>query len=509
MPEANPPQTLFVVDLAIVIAYLIGTLAVGLWFMRKATTVEDVTVGNRAMPGWALGLSILGTYFSSISFLALPGGAYGKNWNAFVFSLSIPLVCVMAHYWFVPMYRKTIQTTAYEHLEHRFGYWARAFSGGSLVALQVIRGGIVLYLLALASAPLLGWKIETVILVLGVLTIVYTVLGGFEAVIWTDVVQTVVFIVGALACCGLLIARTDGGLSGITGPSWDKGLLGLGGWEFDLTRPTFWVILVYGLFENVKNFGIDQNYVQRFISAKSDREARKSMWLGAITYIPVSAMFIFIGTALFARYGYGAKEGLPAGFPEAGDAVFPWFIVHGMPVGMTGIIIAALLAAGMSTLSSNINTSATVWVSDFYRRAINPEADDHRQLMVTRGASLLIGVVATGSGLYMMAGGIQQKSVLDVWWGLSSILGGGMIGLFLLGALVKSATRRGAMIAVGVGMIVVVWGAATQGYPPEEAKAWYFPWHKNLIGIVSAAVILLVGWLEAAMFGRRIEPARD
>lgn len=476
------------IDLVVIVVYLLASVGYGMWFFRKAQSAESYMVGDRSMPGWALGISIIGAYFSSISFVALPGKAYDLHWSAFVFSLSIPVVCIAAHYYFIPLYRDKLQTSAYEHLEQRFGYWARAFSGFSLIALQIARTGIVLYLLALVIHGLTGWDIQTMIVVLGILTLVYTVMGGIEGVIWADVFQTIIFVAGAFACCVLVIMKAPGGFGGIVEKGWDAGKFSLGGWKFDLKAETFWVILLYGIFENVKNFGIDQNYVQRFIAAKSDREARKSLWLGALLYIPISAMFIFIGTGLWLLY-----QAKPEGLPERGEDVFTYFIVNELPAGITGLVIAALLATGMDTMAVNINTSATVWIVDFYKRLIRPNSTEAQQLSTVRLASLIIGAMGTVAGLALVWGDIAKKQVLDVWWQMSSILGGGMIGLFLLGILVKKAGRQAAMVGVALGLIAIAWGTFS-GFLPESMKHLAFPWHKNLIGPVGMGVVLLSGW---------------
>ena len=201
-PEARELPT---VDLVVLIVYILGIVAFGAMFARRSRTLEGFTVGSRSLPGWAVGLSILGTFASSIAFLANPGKSYATNWNPFVFGLSLPIACAIAAVLFIPLYRGKLQTTAYEHLENRFGYWARAFCGVSLILLQLVRIGVVLYLVSLAMAALLNWDIRVVIVVLGILTIFYTAVGGIEAVIWTDVVQAIVLLGGGLLCCVLLL----------------------------------------------------------------------------------------------------------------------------------------------------------------------------------------------------------------------------------------------------------------------------------------------------------------
>jgi len=488
--EPDQLNSLPLLDLAIIALYLLGTTAFGIWFVRRSRTLEGYVLGGRALPGWAVGISILGTYLSSISFLANPGKSYASDWRPFVFSLTLPLACWVAARWFIPLYRNRIQTTAYEHLERRFGYWARAYAGASLILLQIGRVAVVLYLVALAMAQLLGWPIHWVILGLGALTLVYTAIGGFAAVIWTDVVQSLVLLVGAVLCLILLLAQIPGGWETVSRVTAEQQKFELGSLDWDLLQQGFWVIFLFGLVENLRNFGIDQNYVQRFLSARSDREAVRSLWLGGLLYIPVSALFFLIGTLLFVYYQAVPTPELPA----KPDQVFPFFIVEQIPTGLVGILIAAILAAGMSTLDSSLNSSATVWAMDFYRRKLRPDADDARLLWTTRLTTVVVGIVGTGASLAM----IQVKTALDVWWEISAIFGGGMLGLFLLGLLVPRANGRSALAATALGIGVIAWGTLGRDLPAESA--WpAFPVHTMLIGLSGTLTILVSGWLLAGL----------
>jgi solute:Na+ symporter, SSS family len=473
-------------DLLIIAIYLLGTAIFGAWFIRRSNTLEAYTLGNRRLPGWAIGISILGTYLSSISFLANPGKSYASDWSPFVFSLSLPIACLIAGHFFIPFYRKRVETTAYQHLEQRFGYWARAYAGISLILLQIGRIAVVLYLVALAVSQLLGWDLVTMILALGLLTIAYTAAGGFEAVIWTDVVQSVVLLGGAALCLLLLILDMPGGMEQAMNSAATQGKFSLGSWDWDLAVPGFWVVMLFGVVENLKNFGVDQNYVQRFLAAKSDREAVRSMWIGGLTYLPVSALFFLIGTMLFVYY-----QAMPAPqLPAKPDQVFPFFIVTQLPSGVVGIVIAAVLAAGMSTLDSSLNTSATVWAIDFYRRLKKAPAEEHRLLNVTRWTTIVIGIIGTAAALLM----IEVKTALDVWWQISAVFGGGMLGLFMLGLIVPTANARSAQIATALGILVVAWNNLLPKLAtvPDWAT---LPLHPLLAGLVGTITILCSGWI--------------
>ncbi|MGE3776682.1 MAG: hypothetical protein AB7F89_05830 [Pirellulaceae bacterium] len=289
-------------DLMVVILYLAAVVGLGSWFARRCHNTEQFMAAGRSMPGWALGLSMFGSYVSSISFLANPGKAYSSNWNAFVFSLATPLAAAIAVRWFVPFYRRMGEVSAYEHLEQRFGPWARTYAVVCFLLTQMARTGTVVYLLALAVAPLTGWQVSTTILLTGTLMTLYTMAGGIQAVIWTGVLQSAVLVAGPLVCLLTLLWRTPGGLAGIleTGAAANK--FSLGSLGPSLEQPTFWVVLAYGLVINVGNFAVDQSYVQRYITARDDREAAKSVWLTALLYVPVAVLFFFIGSCLVAFY---------------------------------------------------------------------------------------------------------------------------------------------------------------------------------------------------------------
>lgn len=481
--NATPVHSL---DLAIILVYLLGTTVLGIWFMGRNKTLDAYTLGSRSLPWGALGLSILATYLSSISFLANPGKTYASDWRPFVFSLSLLPACWIAARWFIPLYRSRVQTTAYDHLERRFGYWARAYAGGSLLLLQIGRIAVVLYLLALVMGELLGWEVHLVILGLGLLTLLYTALGGFVAVVWTDVAQSLVLLVGALSCVGLLLAAIPGGLGTVLEVSLSQDKLGLGGFELDFLHQGFWVILLFGLVENLRNFGIDQNYVQRFLCAPTEQAARRSLWLGGLIYIPVSALFFLIGTLLFVHYQIAPAPNLP----EKPDQVFPFYIVTQVPAGLVGIIISAILAAGMSTLSSSLNSAATVWTLDFYQRGWRPDADDAQLLRTTRRATVGIGLLGTTASLAML----EVRTVLDIWWEISAVFGGGMLGLFLLGLLVPRARSRHALLATALGLLVVAWGTSSK-YLSGDGPLPAFPVHSLLIGLAGTLTLLVSGWL--------------
>jgi len=484
------------IDIAVFIVYLAGVTGLGCLFYRTSSTAAGFTAAHGRLPGWLVGLSIFGTYLSSISFLALPGKAYTENWNVFAFSLSLPVAAIVAVKWFAPLYRATGEISAYAFLEKRFGVWARLYAMTFYLLTQFARVGTILFLVALALERLTGWDIAVIIVATGAVVTLYTVIGGIEAVIWTDAAQSAVLTIGAGVCALTLLWGMPEGPGRLFEIAAANHKFSLGSFAPSFTGPTFWVVLVYGLFINLQNFGIDQSYIQRYHAARSLDEARRSIWVGALLYIPVSALFLFIGSALFAYYT-AQPELLPGALRAEGmgDRIFPHFIVSELPAGVTGLLIAALFAAAMSSVDSSLNSSATILMTDVYTRFIRPGAGDAAKTRFLRLATLALGAAGTGAALLM----ISIKSALDVWWQLSGIFSGGMLGLFLLAAFATRTRAPQAAIGVALGLLVILWATFSKqfGLPPQN------PLHPFMTTVIGTLAIFFAGFALSARFGRR------
>jgi len=562
-------------DWAVLLAYFTGTMSLGFYFWRKSRSTEGFTAAGRSLPGWVCGLSIFATYLSSISYLALPGKSFADNWNPFVFSLSIPIATWIAVRWFLPYYRASGEVSAYALLEHRFGVWARLYASVFYLLTQIARMGVVMYLMALPMAVIFGWDIRLIILVTGVSVTVYSFVGGIIAVIWTDAIQALVLMAGAVICLGVMLFGVEGGPAEVVRVAAAQGKFSLGEFGagvdqgtvwFNAANATFLVVLLYGLFINLQNFGIDQSYIQRYIASRSDREAHKSLWLGAVLYVPVSAVFFLIGTTLFVFYHsdqHGQElpevkelvarqqlmqEGIypplaadasdsssaadyqrqvvelaaKLGETDIGDRVFPHFIAKHLPPGLTGLLIAAIFAAAMSTVSTSLNSSATLLMSDYYRRFVNRRASERQCLRALYAGTIVWGALGTGMALLLVK---LTESALDIWWTLSGIFGGGMCGLFLLGMISRRAKNPAAVAGVIAGVLVILWmsfpklvaflltqaeGSLARGWGlalRESARGWMSPFHAFMVPVVGTLAILLVGMLISRFpSGRQRQP---
>jgi len=522
-------------DWIVLIGYFVGILLVGLSFYRRTRTSDQFTAAGRSLPGWLCGLSIFATYVSSISYLGIPGKAFAGNWNPLVASLALPLAAALAVAFFLPYYRGKGYVSAYAMLEDRFGLWARLYASTLYLLLQIARMGVVMYLMALPMAVIFGWDMRTIILITGVVVTFYSWLGGIVAVIWTDAIQAIVLLVGILVAGYYVLDGVPGGWMQVvqTGIEESKFSLGSFSWT-DWTSATFWVVLTYGFCENLRNFAIDQSYIQRYIAAGSDSEGRRSIYLGALTYLPVAAMFLFLGTSFSVFYNLHADE-LPAvkaivlrqramqageategvdflalAHSSAGesielarvaDQVFPHFIATHLPQGVTGLLIAAIFAAAMSTVSTSLNSSATLVMSDFYQRFRRHKPGDRELMYVLHLATACWGLFGTLLALALIR---YTDSALDMWWKLSSVIGAGLVGLFLAGLVFPSLSNRQAVCLVVLETLIVGYMTLSQtDYFPSQWESYRSPLHPFLAIVIGTLVILLGAALCVAVGGRK------
>lgn len=486
-----------VTDLIVFIIITVGNVFFGASFFLKNKTSSQFTTGGGKLPAWVVGMSIFATFVSSISFLALPGKAYMSDWNALVFSFAIPVAAILAAKFFVPLYRSLGSVSAYNYLEVRFGVWARIYASLCYILTQLMRTGAILLLLALPLNALFGWNIKTIIIVTGIAVTVYSMMGGIQAVIWTDAIQGIILVAGALICAGLLTFSMPEGPSQIFEIAAANNKFSLGSLGASVSESTFWVVLIYGLFINLQNYGIDQNFVQRYMTTSSEKKAKSSALFGALLYVPVSIVFFYIGTALFSYYT-ARPDLLPANID--GDKVFPHFIVNGLPTGLTGLLIASIFAAGMSTVSTSINSTATIVLSDYYQKYFEKNTNEKSEMKVLYSASVIFGVL----GVLISLSLVGVESVLDAWWSLASIFSGGMLGLFLLAFLSKKVRNIDAAIGVIIGVLVIVWMSLSPLYFTEgKLLAFKSPFHSNLTIVIGTLAIFLVGFLSLKLLKKK------
>ena len=504
------------IDFIVFIVFTLGVVVFGCSFFKKGSSADEFTSAGHSIPGWVVGMSIFATYVSSISYIGYPGKAFAADWNAFVFSLSIPIASYFAAKYFVPFYRHSGSVSAYTFLEEKFGAWARLYASACYLLTQIARMGSILYLLAVPMYILMGWDMHTVIILTSIGIIIYSMMGGLKAVIWADAIQGIILIGGAVLCLGILMfSMPEGPMQtfklAASSPMGNK--FSLGAFTSDLTTSTFWVCLIYGIFINLQNYGIDQNYVQRYHAAKTDKDAKFSALFGGYLFIPVSALFFLIGSALYSYYQAGVAP-LPAEIQAKPDYVFPYFIVNGLPVGLRGLLIASIFAAGMSTVSTSVTSAATIILTDYVRpfflkakkeiKKVKSHLSHHDsplplegqgeaspkhqklELAIVRLSSFGVGILGACVAIAMLS----VESIIDAWWTLSSIFSGGMLGLFLLGCIPQKISRLAAFLGCVAGVLVIGWISL--------AEMWSLPGihlHPYLAIVLGTSVIFLVGFL--------------
>jgi SSS family solute:Na+ symporter len=489
-------------DLLVIAIYFAVVAGIGLRFARRQNTTEAYFVARRAIPHWAMGFSMFATIISSITFIAYPGSAYAGNWNELVPGFMVLGVLALAGTILIPFFRHAVGMSAYEYFEKRFGYGARAYCSLAFIAWHFSKMGFVVYLLAMTISGMTGWNIYAVILASGLITVLYTLFGGLEAVIWTQVLQGIVKGLGVLVIIGILLWIMPGGAGAAFHLAAAQNKFSLGTWNWDLSQKgNVLVMSLYGFFFYLQKYAADQTLVQRYLVAKSDRDAIKGVTLGAVMCVPAWAAFMLVGTLLWAYYQLSG-EALPPHLHDAAgnvmpDKVFPFFLATKIPAGFAGLFTAALLSAGMSTMSSDLNCLSAVVVEDYYRK-LRPAATDARQLAAGKIVVAVCGVLTLG-----IAALIAWKSdrSLSLYYAVSSIIAAGLAGIFLLAFLSRRANRQGLWIGIMAALLFTAWATLTCGkYQFIRLGAWNFGWPEVMIGVIAHVIVLVVGWSASWFF---------
>ncbi|MBE3096691.1 MAG: sodium/solute symporter [Planctomycetes bacterium] len=460
---------------AVLGVYLLALVGMGVYFSKREKTTDDYFRAGRRVPWWAAGLSIFGTQLSALTFMAIPAKTFATDWRYFVGNLAIVIVAPLIVLLFLPFYRRLDVTSAYEYLERRFNLAARLLGSVMFVLFQFGRIGIVLFLPSLALNLVTGMSVDLCILLMGALCIFYTVLGGIEAVIWTDVLQVFVLMGGALLCLALISFQVPGGWNGLWDAADAAGKLRVLDLRWDVVAPTFWVLLLGGVGANLVSYGTDQAVIQRYLTTKDERAAAKSIWTNAILCVPSSLLFFGIGTALFVFFRSRPQALNPV--LANTDAIFPWYVVTQLPDGVAGLLIAGVFAAAMSSLDSSMNSIATVVTTDFYRR-FRPRTSDRSCLRLARVATAAAGILGTALALSMARWDI--KSLWDQFARVLGLFGGGLAGLFLLAIFTRRVGGAAAVLGLAASAAVQY---AVQRYVPMH------PWFYTVTGITACFAV--------------------
>lgn len=495
---------LSVLDYGIIVAVLLITLYFGLRYAKNQKTTEDYFSAKGRVPSWAIGMSLLATLISSVTFLGYPAEGYSNNWILLVQGLMVPLVLLGTVWFIVPLYRRVIGLSTYEYFEKRFGNFARYYSSIAFVLRQFSGMGTVLYLLAVALSSMTNINTYWIIIVVGSIIVIVNLLGGIEAVIWLDVFQGFMLFASGILCLLVLIFSIQGGIPEIWRIASENGRTGFGPYDLDFSRLTFVVMAINGMFYAIQKYGTDQTVIQRYLTARSDKSAIKASLLGILLTVPVWSLFMFIGTALFVYY---TKNSLPDDIGP--NSVFPYFIMSNLPMGVVGFILAAMVSAAICSLSADLNSLAAVGVEDYYRK-LRPKLADRSYLMAGRWMVAIAGLISVVIGfIYINLG---SESILGIIFTLYAIFSGGIVGVFLLGVFSTRANNQGVNIAIVVCIVFTAYAFLSSTEIEIRGEQimildlgrFNFTHNKLMLGVYSHLIVIIVGYVASLFFPKPV-----
>jgi SSS family solute:Na+ symporter len=527
-PNEEIDMRISTLDMVILIVYFIGMAAIGPICARRSKTTEGYFVGNRSFPGWLIGLSMFATSISSVTFVAYPADAYKTAYLRLLPCLMLPLGIFIASKIFLPFCRRAHVTSAFEYLEGRFGPGVRAYAAAAFIAGQFLRLSLVLFLVSLLVHEMTGLDPYFCILVGGVVTSFYTITGGIEAVIWTDFIQSFLLWGGGFLCLFLIIWRIPGGLGTIISTANADGKFMLGDLNMatktlehaplglSLSHKTVSMMLILGLTAWLTEYSSNQNVIQKYVAAKNPREATKAIWICCLCSVPTWAFFMFLGTSLYVYFKLNpspeAADMLTGANGAKADAILPYFMINHLPSGVSGLVIAGVLAAAMSSLSSSINAISAVTVVDIYKRHIAIDRGDKHYVFVAKTIAVISSVLMlAGAALLMQA---DSKTLQDSATKLGSLFGAGLLGLYMLGFLTKRGDGRAVAVAIGCTLLWTAWMSAIEmglvkpewimGFGvPQNAAAWLAkPMDTYYAGLIGNGLMFFVSYAFAALFFR-------
>ena len=493
-------------DVTTLVAYFGILVAMGIYFSRKNTNTEEYFVGGRSFSGWVIGLSMVGTSISSVTFLAFPADAFKTAWLRILPGFTLPVAIVIGAYFFLPFFRRTKIISAFEYLEHRFGPSVRTYGAVTFMIGQLVRISMILYLLSLLMHEITGLDPLVSILIAGVFVAIYTIMGGIDAVIWTDVLQTIMLVLGGVFALSVIIYELPGGFSQIIEialrdgkmafADWKDGNVLPVSWNFSLSEKTALMMLFVGITEWLQEYTSNQNMIQRFATAKSTHEARKAMFV-SFTNVPIWAFYFFLGTALYVYFQvFPTQEtGEMLNGVRKAEHIMPYFIVNYLPPGISGLVIAAAAAAAMSSLDSSINSISTVGVHDIYRRLWKKDRNDKHYLHVAWTLATVISIIMIIGAIILSK--TDTKTLQDAAVILISLLMGGVTGLYMIGFLTRVGNVGTAWIGIGLTFMFSLWTIlSAQEILPDWMSSPFDLYYTGLIGnIVMFATIFMLASL--------------
>ncbi|MGB7583613.1 MAG: sodium:solute symporter [Terriglobales bacterium] len=435
-------------DLTIIALYLAGITLFGLRFRKRQRTLRDYFLADRNIPWWAIALSIVAAETSTLTIISIPGLAYDTNLAFLQVVLGYLAGRVIISFVFLPQYFRGDLYTAYELIERRFGRKLRSLTAGLFLVTRAAAEGVRVYAVSIVVAIAIGTGEVASIAIITVLTLIYTFEGGLAAVIWTDVVQTFIYVAGTLVGLFTIVHLVPGGWPAIHSVAEAAGKFHVFNFTPDFWMPyTFWAGLIGGAFLTTASHGTDQLIVQRLLAARSERQSVAALLSSGVAILFQFALFLIVGVMLFVYYRVpSASFGTP-------DRIFPTFIVSRMPHGISGLLIAAILAAAMSNLSAALNALASTSVIDFYLQR-NPQTDERRRVRLSRFMTVFWALILFGLAVLSLH---RLGRVVEVGLQIASVAYGALLGVFLLGVLTRRANQAGAIVGMLCGFVTEIY----------------------------------------------------
>jgi SSS family solute:Na+ symporter len=457
---------------------------------RRQKTTSEYFVADRRIPGWVVAFTLVGTMISSMTLIGHPGAVFARNmWNVMGI-LAMPVVLLFVAWYIVPFYRRVVGMSAYEYLSKRFGTGARVYSSTGFLLGRIVDIGFTLYTTSIAAAIMTGWDIRWVVVVVGTIIVLYTLVGGIEGVVWIDVVQGVVLVSAALTIIGTVLFTPSQGPSGVLAAAWKGGKFQLGDFDHSWSSlfkemPTAWMLLFMGFISQATSYITQQNMVQRYLIARTDKEAMSGMFVGALACAPIWVTFMFIGACLFGFYQVSGHV-LPPEIANQPDSIVPYFVSTQLPAGLVGLILAAILGQALSSMSADLNSIATVATADYFSKLF-PQSSDRRRLTFGRAVVIVAGAACVGTGLALTL--TRSRAAFELFVILTSILTGGVLGLFALGWLTRRANRIGAYSGIVACLLFTTWATLTGPFKQD----WGFNYRLNPLTMALATQLVLFG----------------
>ncbi len=505
-------------DLLVLILYFGAMASMGPLFARRNKTTEGYFLGDRSFPGWLVGISMFATSISSITFLAYPADAFKTSWLRMLPNLTLPLGVLFASHFFLPFFRRGKITSAYEYLEGRFGPNVRLYAACAFIIAQVVRISMILFLVSELVQEITGLNSVYCVLLGGIITSFYTITGGIRAVLWTDFIQAVVLWVGGLICLFVISTQLGGPFSGLAeivrvglaegkfnfAELTKEGTLESVPWGLSLSQKTVLMLLLMGLGDWLTEYSSNQNVVQRYCASRSTSQARVAMWVCCWFSIPTWVLFMFIGTGLYVFYQAHPTDAAVAMLngAEKAEGILPYFVLQHLPAGISGLVIAAVMSAAMSSISSSINGVSAVSIVDIYRRRLVKGKDDRHYVLVAKFIGIVLAVLMIGGALILVKS--ESKTLQDTARILTALTAGGLLGLYLLGFLTTTGAGRSVGVGIFFTLLFTAWITLSKfNLLPDALSAHFESYYAGMAGHL---ILFVIGYGLAKIWP---EPKRD